>query len=563
MPHPMRHRWILLGSLILALHAHAQDPSPTNVLATVNGEVITVDDFKRSYAGSLMTSGANDTAEHRRRHLNQLIDTYLLAQEARRRGLDTTAAFRHYRERLHRKALGGRFFETAFLDSLPPPTDAEIRRAYVNSQTQVVVRHLFYRSEAEARAAYERLRQGADFLKEARRAYHLPTLDSAAGFLGPIRYFTMDDAFAEAAFALPVDSISAPVRSRYGYHIIRVEERVRPALLTEDGYQYRRRGLATQVRLRRIRLEGDRFVRSFMERTNVRVDAEVVRALARALADAEDAVTPEPLTVAEGVEVVPISTEALTEALTPETVLATYTFGGKTRTFTAGDYYFWLPELPFEEARNRTGASVGRALRNEVMARAGAAAGLAADSVVQHEVDYHSRLHLAARMQTELRRPPFDEPDEAFLHEAFERFGLGRRHAWTVDFTVIPFGSREQAEAARARLDADPAAAATYPGFAAYQRAALDDHPDWRPHILRAPLGRYVVVQHGTHGWAVLRVEAREAITPTYEEVRPRLVEALAPLARETALLRDLRARATITVDTTLFRQMMPPDMAP
>jgi len=336
----MRRRWIFLCGLILALNVHAQDLPPADVLATVNGEVLTVDDFKRSYAGSLMTSGANDTVVNRRRHLNQLIDTYLLAQEARRRGLDTTAAFRQYHDRLLKKALGGRFFETAFLDSLPPPTDAEIRRAYVNSQTKVVVRHLFYRDEAQAHAAYERLRHGTDFLEEARRAYHLPAIDSSAGFLGPVGYFTMDDAFTEAAFALPVDSISAPVRSRYGYHILRVEERARPALLTEDGYRYRRHGLASQLRVRRIRPEGDRFVRSFMERANVQVNAEAVRALARALTSAEDEVSPEPLTVTEGVEVVPISTQALTEALTPETVLATYTFGGKTHPFTASDYYF-------------------------------------------------------------------------------------------------------------------------------------------------------------------------------------------------------------------------------
>ncbi len=557
----MRWLWILLWGGILALPLRAQ--VPTDVLATVNGETVTVDDFKRSYAGYLMTTGTNDTAANRRRHLSHLIDTYLLAQEARRQGHDATPAFQAFRDRLLKKALGGRFFETAFLDSLPAPTDAEIRRAYLNSRTKVVVRHLFYRSEAEARAAYERLRHGADFLEEARRAYHLPAVDSAAGFLGPIGYLTMDDAFAEAAFALSVDSVSTPVRSRYGYHILRVEERVRPALITEDAYQYRRHGIATQLRLRRIRLEGDRFVRTFMERTNVQVDAEAVRALARALADAEDEVSPEPLTVAEGVEVVPISTQALTEALTPETVLATYTFDGETRAFTAGDYYFWLPELPFEEARNSTGASVGRALRNEVLARAGAAAGLAADSVVTHEVAYHSRLHLAAGMQAELRRPPYTPPDDVFLREAFERLRLGTHHSWTVDFTVIPFGNRERAEAARAHLEADPAAAATYPGFTAYQRAALDDHPEWRPHVLRAPLRRYLVVQSGTKGWAVLRVDAREATTPSFEELRPRLAEALAPLVREAALLRELHAAAVITIDEARFEQMMPGGTAP
>lgn len=555
----MRFRLCLFACVLAAGAARAQAPADT--LATVDAAVISVDDFNRSYAGFLLATGANDTRANRHRHLESLIDTYLLAAEARRRGLADDEAFRRYETRLRRKALGGRFYETAFLDSLPPPTDEEVRRAFVNQKSRVVVRHLLYPTEAEARAASDRLRHGADFFEEARRAYHLPAVDSSAGFLGPVKYFMMDDAFAEAAFALPVDSLSGPVRSRYGYHLIRVEERVHPALITEDEYQYRRRGLASQVRLRKMRLEGDRFVRSFMEERDVHVEADAVRALAQALASVADDVAPEPVPVAGGMEVVALPTAALTDALTPETVLATYAFGGERLAFTAGDYYFWLPDLPFEEARHRTAASVGRALRNEVLARAGEAAGLARDPGVAHEVAYHGRLHLAARLQADLRRPPYPAPDDSLLREAFDRMHLGRRQTWTVDFVVIPFDTRAEAGAARDRLAADPAAATAYPGFAEYRNAPLDDHPDWRPHVLRAPLGTPVVVQHGAKGWAVLRVDARTATTPTFEDLRPRLADALAPLTRETALLRDLRARTAIRVDTARFEAMMPEGM--
>jgi len=87
------------------------------------------------------------------------------------------------------------------------------------------------RSAAEARAlaqkARQRIVQGEDFAAVARE---LSDDDGSAlngGELGWLRPGQTVPAFEDAMQALPVDQLSKPVRSQFGFHIIDVEERRR------------------------------------------------------------------------------------------------------------------------------------------------------------------------------------------------------------------------------------------------------------------------------------------------------------------------------------------------
>src|SRR5690606_39623506 len=77
-------------------------------------------------------------------YLHELIDGYLFGEEARRRGLDD-GEFQRYINIEIKKVVGGRFFERAFVDSLPEPTEQEIRDAFRKENENVVLRHLFFR----------------------------------------------------------------------------------------------------------------------------------------------------------------------------------------------------------------------------------------------------------------------------------------------------------------------------------------------------------------------------------------------------------------------------------
>lgn len=547
-------RWAVLGVLGMLLVGCGGEPQTDPeqaAVATVNGTPITVEAFEEGYVAYLIQTGQNDTPAHRYGYLDNLIDTHLLAEEARRRGFDRDSAYQAFEIRARKKALGGAFFKDAFLTTLPPPTDAEIRQAFARWKQQVVVRHLFYRSEAEAWAAHARLEAGHDFLEEAQDCYDLAAFDSTAGYLGPVRYFQVEGAFAEAAFALDVGAYSEPVRTRRGYHIIRVEDKHISPLLTESEYQTRKAGIASQWRLQHRQQEGDAFVRSYMEARDVQVEPQAIQALALAIEDLEHTAQPEmgPL-LDEGVG---LDRDALRAMLTPETVLATYAWQGERHPFTAAMYYFWLEDLPFHEARHRTAASVGRALRNEVFAREGAHRELDGPEVEQ-QVARQTRRYLAAHLRRHLRANPPDTVSDAFRQAAYERLG-GDPPETQVTFWVIPFETMAAARAARERLARRPASADTYASYRHHEQVPADAVATWGYYAERAPLQQPVVVGTG-EAWGVLFVAQREQVAAP-EPQQPARTDALKPYAGEYELVKTLRADATAVVDTVLFEQRM------
>ena len=551
--------WGLFLALSMAACMREAPPDERDrVVTSVNGVPITVGDFETSYVAFLISTGQNDTPGNRYFHLATLIDASLLADEAARRDYGADSAFQSVVERVRRQAIGGRFFETAFLETLPPIDDAEVRRAFVRSKQQVVVRHLFYRGPAEAEAAHARLQAGRDFLEEAVVCYSLPAVDSSAGMLGPIRYFQVDDAFAEAAFTLDVGEISEPVRSRYGYHIIRAEEKTGTPIIMESEYLNRKEGITTQVALRTRRLEGDRFVRTFMEGLDVQVDVPAVQRLAQAIQRLENRVAPAPVELDMDPETAQPDLRALRGELTPDTPLATYTFEGDTVVFTAGDYYFWLSELPFSEARTRTSASVGRALRNDALFRAGLRQGLDNDPWVTAEVEREGRRELTRRIRDTLRANPLSAIPETDLRAAFDRSPAARQRRWTADFWTISFATQSEAEAAQVLLTSDPSRAPGYVQYVKYTEASLDTLPQWAVTVRQAPIRQVMLARRASGAWALIHVEKRRAEpATTYAAVKDSLLSAVAPRYNEYRLLRRLHDQATMATDSLLFERIM------
>jgi hypothetical protein len=543
-----------LGWMGLAGPLRAQPvelPADSLVLARVNDHELTVGRFNKSYVEYLIRSGRNDTPANRWRHLELILDSYLLADEARRRGFESRPDFQAFIDRQIKLAVGARYVEKHFSDSLPAPTEHELREAFQRSKETVALRHLFFRDPQQAQAAYERLVQGADFVQLANEVFHTETFDSSAGFLGYVRYSELADAVAVTAETLQVGQFSPPVRSPYGWHILRVEERLFNPLLTESEFQYRRRGLEKQLRLRRLRLGGDRFVQELMQGLNVQVDAAAARKVVEAVEQAlRPSATPPPEVTLSNEEL-----EAVQAQLTPETVLLTYTLNGKRRTFTAGDYYRWLPVLPYQEVRYRTMASVGRALRNEVLAELGFAEGLDRDPRVLETVRFMANAYLADLLRRHLEEHERIEPTEAQLRTAFEQLGYRRIKTAEASYWTVYAGSAVRARQLRDEIAAgkiDPRTDSTY---VAYQGPLGRDLLS--AYVRKALLQQPMVLCMRVDACHVLYVHDRKLIYTELKDVADTLRAHLSRLLPEMYLLASLYPKAQVEVDTTRFVQMM------
>lgn len=187
--------------------------------------------------------------------INSLVDTRLMAGQARKIGLHQEAEFKvrlsGVENQLLERVLLARHIEEELTDAkLKARYDTLIQEA--EPREEVRARHILLKTEEEAKQAIEDIKGGADFTKLARERSTGPSA-SKGGELG---YFTeeqMVPAFSKAAFALKKGAVTeTPVKTRFGWHVIKVEgrrktetpsfdsakEEVRAAMSRELGVAY-------------------------------------------------------------------------------------------------------------------------------------------------------------------------------------------------------------------------------------------------------------------------------------------------------------------------------------
>lgn len=160
--------------------------------------------------------------------LDRMVDMKLLAAAGRAAGLANDPAVKRQVAEAEDHAI-----QQAYLDSKVKQqiTDDSLRKKYqeeLNSnppEEEVHARHILVASEADAKAIITQLQKGADFATLAKQK----STDGSAREGGDLGFFTHDEIvpeFADAAFAMKPGEISkTPVKTQFGYHVIKVEER--------------------------------------------------------------------------------------------------------------------------------------------------------------------------------------------------------------------------------------------------------------------------------------------------------------------------------------------------
>ena len=177
-----------------------------------------------------------------------------------------------YYEPPQKKARVVTFQPAAFRDRIDPEIAEEEMRDYYNTHEdkygeQVKVRHILLRiprgadeaAKAEVKARLQAIRERivsgeASFADMARQESESPAAQRNAGSLGFIKRGQMVPAFETAAFGLQKGEISSPVETRYGFHLLKVEDR-KPekefaevsAKIREEIKKQRARNLAAEV----------------------------------------------------------------------------------------------------------------------------------------------------------------------------------------------------------------------------------------------------------------------------------------------------------------------------
>ncbi|WP_421856945.1 peptidylprolyl isomerase [Oricola sp.] len=225
-------------------HAQENAPDPATVVGTVAGMPVTERDLDMTFTDLQDQLGQVPDADRRIAALTALIDIRTLAEKAEAAGMAETDDFKARLEFLRQRALHNAFFRQEVVEKI---TDADVRARYDREvaatppENEVRARHILLETEDDAKAVIAELDGGADFEQLAKDRSTGPSGPSG-GDLGYFSRGRMVPEFEAAAFALDVGAYSsAPVRTDFGWHVIKLEDRrqVQPPAFADVEAQIR------------------------------------------------------------------------------------------------------------------------------------------------------------------------------------------------------------------------------------------------------------------------------------------------------------------------------------
>lgn len=226
-------------------------PDPNQVVARVNGTDVTRQEVLDSAA---------DLPEQIRAQIDlvfpQLLNRYigmkLLGDKGRAENLADDPEVKKLMNDYEIQAIR-QVYVTRYLDQ--QVTEDAVKARYEKKlkdnppPEEVRAAHILVKTEDEAKAIIDQLKGGADFAALAKEKSTDKGSGANGGELGWFAKDVMVKEFADAAFAMKVDEYSqAPVKSQFGYHIIKLEERrTQPAPTLDSERQQLRAELSEET----------------------------------------------------------------------------------------------------------------------------------------------------------------------------------------------------------------------------------------------------------------------------------------------------------------------------
>jgi peptidyl-prolyl cis-trans isomerase C len=214
----------LAAVLAAGLPVRAQD---NPVLAKVNGVEIRQSDVALAEEELGPSLAQMDPATKKDNVLAFLIDLKIVAKAAEDKKIENSEDFKKRlaftRSRLLMDSLLAAEGKAATTEEAMKKVYEEASKQ-ITGEMEVRARHILVETEDEAKAIAEELKKGADFAELAKKK----SKDPGASDGGDLGFFTKEQMvpeFSTVAFTLEPGKISDPVKSQFGWHLIKVEER--------------------------------------------------------------------------------------------------------------------------------------------------------------------------------------------------------------------------------------------------------------------------------------------------------------------------------------------------
>jgi peptidyl-prolyl cis-trans isomerase C len=221
---------LIVGLALGACQQKAENES--KVIATVNGQDITEAEFQQYMQLRQQREPVTDKAQQKK-VLEEMIDRMLLAKRAEATGVDKDTEVKSLLQRVHENVLVQSMIRKMLKDS--PITDDELKERFekevaATHKTEYLVRHILTKNEDEAKEIIVQLNgKKANFATLAKQKSIDVQSGNNGGSLGWINQGMVVPEFFDGVTHLQKGATSAaPIKSDFGWHIIKVDD-TRPA----------------------------------------------------------------------------------------------------------------------------------------------------------------------------------------------------------------------------------------------------------------------------------------------------------------------------------------------
>jgi len=218
---------VLVAALAITLVPLARAQADDPVVARVDGTDIRQSDLALAEE-DLGNSVPQMTPEAKRDYLVTFVaDMMLVAKAAEARKMGDSDDFKRKVAYARTKLLMEQLLQT---EAKAAVNEAAMRKVYddaigqMKKEPEVRARHILVETEDEAKAVVAELKKGTDFAELAKTKSKDPGSQDG----GDLGYFTKDQMvpeFSEVAFKLEKGALSDPVKSQFGWHVIKVEDK--------------------------------------------------------------------------------------------------------------------------------------------------------------------------------------------------------------------------------------------------------------------------------------------------------------------------------------------------
>lgn len=204
-----------------------------NVLAVVAGKELTEAQFE-AYLKSVPREQQMyaQNPQYREQYKEQFIDLYLFAQLGKDEKMDETDEFKEIMEGARRDILA----QLSMRDMLKDITvsEEEQKAFYEENKAQfakgatVSAKHILTDSEEKCQTILKNIEEGEKTFEDAAREFSTCPSGAKGGDLGEFGKGQMVKEFEDAAFDAEIGKVVGPVKTQFGYHLIKVEKKNEP-----------------------------------------------------------------------------------------------------------------------------------------------------------------------------------------------------------------------------------------------------------------------------------------------------------------------------------------------